>query len=183
MNKTYRVWEINHAEKKIEDPLTYARMTCSLGELILVASDQGLAAILLPVKDGDSVSARLIRTFPEATFQEGSPILSKAIRQLQDYFAGTRQTFDLPLDVRGTDFQKQVWRALGQIPFGGTRTYSDIARQIGRPKACRAVGAANRANPVPIVIPCHRIIGSDGSLTGYAGGLDIKQILLNLERK
>jgi len=106
-----------------------------------------------------------------------------AARQLEEYFAGERQTFDLPHDAAGTAFQRDVWRAVARIPFGVTCSYADIAAAIGRPRACRAVGAANRANPLPIVIPCHRVIGKSGSLTGYGGGIDRKQALLQFERK
>jgi methylated-DNA-[protein]-cysteine S-methyltransferase len=101
--------------------------------------------------------------------------------QLQEYFAGERSHFDLLLNGAGTDFQQSVWSALARIPFGEVRSYGDIAREIGRPKAVRAVGAANGRNPLPIIVPCHRVIGSNGSLTGFAGGLDIKKKLLALE--
>ena len=102
-------------------------------------------------------------------------------RALDDYFAGRRTTFDLPLEPRGTDFQKSVWRALLDIPFGATTTYGAIAHRIGKPEAIRAVGAANGANPLPIVVPCHRVIGSNGSLTGFGGGLPVKRWLLDHE--
>jgi methylated-DNA-[protein]-cysteine S-methyltransferase len=102
-------------------------------------------------------------------------------RELAEYFAGKRRTFTLPLAPQGTDFERSVWDALVAIPYGETRSYAEIARTIGRPDACRAVGRANGRNPIPIVIPCHRVIGSDGSLTGYGGGLDLKRFLLGLE--
>ena len=105
----------------------------------------------------------------------------KALKQLKDYFAGKRKTFELPLKQQGTDFQHQVWKALQSIPFGATCSYVDIAKKIKRPKAVRAVGAANGRNRIAIIIPCHRVIGADGSLTGYAGGLNRKKILLDLE--
>ncbi len=104
-----------------------------------------------------------------------------AIAQLREYFAGTRRTFSLHLHPKGTDFQKSVWQALQRIPYGETRSYADLAAAIGRPTAVRAVGLANGANPLPIVIPCHRVIGKDGSLTGYGGGLAVKEALLRLE--
>ena len=170
-------------QKNKPETFTFASMSSPVGDLILVASDRGLVSILLPSKKGDPAPSRLTRAFPGSTIREGSPQLEEAIRQLRDYFAGTRRTFDIPLDLRGTDFQMRVWRAVAQIPFGRTQSYGDIARLICKPKACRAVGAANRANPLPIVIPCHRVIGSNGSLTGYAGGLSVKQALLDLERK
>jgi methylated-DNA-[protein]-cysteine S-methyltransferase len=109
------------------------------------------------------------------------PVLLDAERQLAEYFAGHRKTFDLMLDFVGTDFQKKVWAALLTIPYGETRTYGQIARQIGSPNAMRAVGAANGRNPISIVAPCHRVIGSTGELTGFAGGVERKEHLLQLE--
>ena len=110
-----------------------------------------------------------------------TPLLNEAGRQLTEYFEGGRRDFDLPLSPEGTEFERQVWDALLTIPFGQVRSYKDIAVQIGRPKACRAVGRANGLNPIGIVIPCHRVIGADGRLTGYAGGLEFKEALLQLE--
>ncbi|WP_395338546.1 methylated-DNA--[protein]-cysteine S-methyltransferase [Ningiella sp. W23] len=110
-------------------------------------------------------------------------ISSCAKQQLQEYFAGKRQHFDFPLDASGTAFQKQVWAALMDVPFGHTASYLDIATAIGKPKACRAVGAANGKNPIAIVVPCHRIIGTNGKLTGYAGGMSRKAFLLDLESR
>lgn len=121
--------------------------------------------------------------YSAATIDEGpaEAVLDAAAGQLREYFAGQRRAFDLPLAPAGTDFQRQVWAALTEIPFGELRSYQDIARGINRPKAVRAVGAANGRNPLPIVVPCHRVVGSDGSLTGFAGGLGAKQTLLSLE--
>ncbi|HSR50865.1 MAG TPA: methylated-DNA--[protein]-cysteine S-methyltransferase [Acidobacteriota bacterium] len=111
------------------------------------------------------------------------PIRVRALtHELQDYFSGKRRHFNLPLKPTGTEFQQQVWKALRDIPYGETRSYAQIARSIGRPKAVRAVGAANGANPIPIVIPCHRVIGADGSMTGFGGGLEAKVRLLSLEK-
>ena len=112
-----------------------------------------------------------------------TPLEKQIKQQLDEYFAGTRTCFELPLCPQGTVFQKAVWQALSAIPYGQTRTYAQIAALIGKPKACRAVGMANHKNPLPILIPCHRVIGADGRLTGYAGGLTIKQLLLDLERR
>lgn len=109
------------------------------------------------------------------------PVLAEATRQLDAYFAGKLREFDLPLLARGTPFQRTVWNALREIPYGETVSYADVARRVGRPSAVRAVGAANGRNPLAIVVPCHRVIGSDGSLTGYAGGLEMKRALLTLE--
>ena len=109
-------------------------------------------------------------------------LLKKAAKQLTEYFAGKRREFDLPLDFTGTGFQKKVWAALLTIPYGETRSYGEIAKQIGNPKACRAVGMANNRNPIAIICPCHRVIGADGSLVGFGGGLPAKQFLLDLEK-
>ena len=115
--------------------------------------------------------------------EKRTELLEEAERQLQEYFAGRLQHFDLPLHPQGTEFQKKVWKALMSIPYGETRSYGEIAKQIGNEKAVRAVGGANHVNPISIVIPCHRVIGKNGSLTGYGGGLKIKETLLTLERK
>lgn len=114
--------------------------------------------------------------------RDESPLLLEAERQLTEYFSGTRKSFDLPLAPKGTAFQKKVWAALCEIPYGETRTYADIAKMIGNEKACRAVGMANHVNPIPVIVPCHRVIGANGKLTGYAGGLGKKQLLLDLEQ-
>ena len=111
-----------------------------------------------------------------------TPLLSRAFTQLEEYFAGRRRVFDLPLKPEGTPFMRQVWQALLTVPYGHTASYKDIAEAIGNPKACRAVGMANNRNPISIVIPCHRIVGSNGALVGYGGGLDLKERLLRLER-
>ena len=114
---------------------------------------------------------------------EKDPLLEQAEAELAEYFAGSRKIFTVPVRLSGTDFQMKVWAALQEIPYGETATYGEIARRIGRPKACRAVGTANHNNPIPIVVPCHRVIGADGGLTGYGGGLQIKSYLLELEKK
>lgn len=154
----------------------YSMFPSPVGALKLVASDHGLAAILWENDRADRVP------LGELVEDREHPVLAETARQLDEYFAGTRIRFDLPLDFRGTDFQKSVWAALLTIPAGETRSYAEIARQIGRPSACRAVGAANGKNPISIIAPCHRVIGSDGSLTGFAGGLAGKKYLLELER-
>jgi methylated-DNA-[protein]-cysteine S-methyltransferase len=150
-------------------------MPSPVGRLTLVASEKGLAAILW--ENDDPQRVRL------GSLQEKSdhPILRETERQLNDYFAGKLTRFSLPLDFTGTPFQKKVWEALAAIPFGETRTYGEIATQIGHPKAVRAVGAANGRNPISIVAACHRVIGRNGKLTGFAGGLDTKASLLALE--
>lgn len=110
-------------------------------------------------------------------------LLKETIRQLEEYFRGVRKDFDLPLEPNGTEFQRRVWKSLIEIPYGETRSYSEIAKAVGNEKACRAVGMANNKNPIPIIIPCHRVIGANGKLVGYAGGLDVKEKLLKLEKK
>ena len=110
-----------------------------------------------------------------------TPLLLQAQRELEEYFAGRRSSFSVPLSMHGTPFQMAVWAALRAIPYGETRSYGELAAQIGRPRACRAVGMANHVNPLPIFVPCHRVVGADGRLTGYAGGLDVKKYLLKLE--
>lgn len=147
-----------------------------VGRLRLVASDQGLTTLTWENAPADH--ARLSPMRADATH----PTLRLAQQQLAEYFAGRRERFDLPLDSRGTPFQQEVWRALRAIPYGETRSYRDIAQQIGRPGAVRAVGTANARNPLCIVVPCHRVIGARGALTGFAGGLTAKSQLLALER-
>jgi methylated-DNA-[protein]-cysteine S-methyltransferase len=122
-------------------------------------------------------------TRPEPGWRQSDAPFRALSRQLREYFDGSRTAFDVRLHPKGTPFQKDVWRALGAIPYGETRTYGDIAAAIGRPAAVRAVGLANGRNPLPIVVPCHRVIGKDGTLTGYGGGLPVKQFLLDLERR
>lgn len=156
-------------------PLYRTTLPSPVGTLTLVASDTGLVAVLWP--DDPPGRVRLGAMAERADH----PVLAAAARQLADYFAGARTAFDLPLDWRGTDFQKSVWAALLTIPFGERRSYGAIARQIGRPTASRAVGAANGRNPLSIVAPCHRVIGSDGAATGFAGGLAAKRFLLDHE--
>jgi len=148
-----------------------------VGALTLVASDAGLRAILWENDRPGRVKLGALEEAPE------HPVLREVERQLAAYFAGTRDSFDVPLDFRGTDFQKSVWAALLTIPFGETRSYGAIAHQIGRPSAVRAVGAANGRNPISIIAPCHRVIGANGALTGFAGGLTAKETLLGIERR
>lgn len=150
-----------------------------VGALKLVASDKGLVAILWENDDPARDPARVrLETMRE---DAAHPVLIAAEAQLREYFAGARTAFDLPLDFRGTDFQKRVWAELLAIPFGETRSYGAIAAKLGRPTASRAVGAANGRNPISIVAPCHRVVGSTGKLTGFAGGLEAKAYLLGLE--
>jgi methylated-DNA-[protein]-cysteine S-methyltransferase len=149
------------------------RMTIEspLGLLCLIARGDELAGVYLQDQ-----------TSPEASERTTAPLVRTA-RQLAEYFAGDRQTFDLPIAPRGSGFQERVWRALLAIPYGTTWTYGELARAIGRPAASRAVGSANAANPISIIVPCHRVIAASGALTGYAGGLAAKQWLLSHERR
>jgi methylated-DNA-[protein]-cysteine S-methyltransferase len=143
-----------------------------VGALHLLASDAALIAVVWRIGRHSDLP------FAEARLDANQPVLRETARQLDEYFAGQRREFDLPLDPRGTDFQRSVWTALRAIPFGETRSYGELARQLGNPSAMRAVGAANGGNPISIVVPCHRVIGANGSLTGFGGGLDAKAWLL-----
>ena len=149
-------------------------MPSPVGELLLVGTVEALTAIELPGERGG-------RALDPGWTPARAPFVD-AVAQLEAYFAGTLTRFGLPLAPAGTAFQQRVWRALLEIPYGETVSYADVARRIGSPQAVRAVGAANGRNPIPIVIPCHRVIGSDGRLVGYGGGLTVKATLLALER-
>jgi methylated-DNA-[protein]-cysteine S-methyltransferase len=146
-----------------------------VGALSLVATDHALVALVWRTSSLSRVS------FEDAAENPEHPVLGETTRQLREYFAATRREFDLPLEFRGTDFQRRVWAALLEIPYGETRTYGQIAEQLGNPAAVRAVGAANGRNPISIIAPCHRVIGMSGDLTGFGGGLDAKAFLLSLE--
>ena len=146
----------------------------SIGRLgIVQAEDGGVSHILFD---------KINHGFDDCEVCE-TPAIAAAAAQLREYFDRKRRTFDFPMSLRGTDFQKSAWHALTEIPYGETRSYKQIAEIIGNPKAVRAVGLANNRNPLPIVIPCHRVVGSDGKLVGYAGGLDVKQYLIDLEER
>jgi methylated-DNA-[protein]-cysteine S-methyltransferase len=153
-----------------------ARFDSPLGRMLLARTDKGLAGVWFDAQ----------RWHPEpfdAPERPDDPLLQEAARQLGEYFAGTRADFDLPLDLQGTPFQQSVWQALLAIDAGATQSYAEVARRVGSPQAVRAVGAAVGRNPVSLIVPCHRVVGTDGSLTGYAGGLDRKRALLALERR
>jgi O-6-methylguanine DNA methyltransferase len=161
-------------------------VTSPVGPLFLATSVRGLVALefdqRLPGQQTIRPNPRDLRAeSKKVRFEDSAHELGAYVRELEEYFAGTRRAFDFPLDLRGTDFQIACWRALLAIPYGETRTYADIARAVGRPQGFRAVGMANNRNPVAIVVPCHRVIASDGTLCGYGGGLDIKRKLLELE--
>jgi methylated-DNA-[protein]-cysteine S-methyltransferase len=155
--------------------LFYKEMESPVGKLKLVASSKALVAVLWEQERPNRVKLDTMNLDPR------HPILLETERQLSEYFAGKRTRFDLPLQPYGTQFQKKVWQALREIPFGKTKSYLDLARAIGSPEASRAVGAANGKNPLSIVVPCHRVVAADGALTGFAGGLERKAALLALE--
>ena len=155
--------------------MNYTTMESPVGPLLLAANDGGLCFISFAGKKG------AVR--PQRKWTESAKPFAEVIRQLRAYFRGELQEFDVPLNLAGTPFQLCVWESLRMIPYGETRSYGEVARHIGKPDAVRAVGTANGANPIPIIVPCHRVIGSDGSLTGYGGGISIKQKLLALESR
>jgi methylated-DNA-[protein]-cysteine S-methyltransferase len=157
------------------DPVLYSWFESPIGPLLLAGSDDGLRLV--------SFSAGRHAKEVDPQWQEDPGAFEEVVGQLKAYFAGQRTSFELPLVLVGTDFQKKVWMALREIPYGKTVSYKELAGAIGRPKAVRAVGAANGANPIPIIIPCHRVIGNDGSLTGFGGGLPLKKKLLELESR
>lgn len=152
--------------KKVDSPI---------GGLVLVGNDDGLAAILWACDNPGRVRLNIVAE------DERCPVLVETARQLEEYFAGRRHAFDVKLNFIGTPFQNRVWKALLRIPFGQTRSYGQIARELGNPRATRAVGAANGKNPIAIIAPCHRVIGASGALRGFAGGLKAKETLLALE--
>ena len=155
--------------------LSFMEMASPVGLLKLVAHDTALVAVLWENEDPKRVR------LAELVEDKKHPILLETQKQLNEYFSGQRQVFNLPLDFEGTEFQQKVWQALLTIPFGETRSYKQIAEQLGNVKAVRAVGAANGKNPISIIAPCHRVVGTSGKLVGFAGGLENKEILLKLE--
>ncbi len=156
--------------------MNYAYLETPVGTLLIAGDDDAVEGISFP-RNGKAAK-------PEAGCQESQRgAVAEAIRQLREYFAGKRTGFDLPLAPKGTEFQRSVWRRLQEIPYGETISYGELARRVGNPKAARAVGSANGANPLPIVIPCHRVIAGDGSIGGFGGGLSTKETLLALEQR
>jgi methylated-DNA-[protein]-cysteine S-methyltransferase len=167
--------ETTMSQAKSAKSYVYTIMTSPVGDLTLVGSDRGLAAVLWENDRPGRVRLNIVGE------DRHHPVLVETERQLTEYFAGNRKTFSVKLDFAGTEFQNKVWQALLAIPFGETRSYGEIAKELGNPKAMRAVGAANGKNPISIIAPCHRVIGSTGKLTGFAGGLEAKAHLLALE--
>ncbi|MCP4005963.1 MAG: methylated-DNA--[protein]-cysteine S-methyltransferase [bacterium] len=166
----------------MSETLATSRMESPIGVLRIAVTENALVCVDLPRSAGLGFAGWLKRVLPEAQRVEWLPMLDKVEQEFEDYFAGRRRVFDIPLQRIGTEFQRRVWAALEAIPFGETRSYGEIAKQIGQPGASRAVGLANGANPLPIVIPCHRVIAAHGKLGGYGGGLDAKRRLLALEK-
>jgi methylated-DNA-[protein]-cysteine S-methyltransferase len=156
--------------------MNYCYVESPIGKLLIAGDNDAIRQISF-TKNGKPAR-------PEPDWQESSRgLVAQAARQLREYFAGSRSDFDLPLAPQGTEFQRSVWRRLQEIPYGETISYGELARRVGNPKASRAVGAANGQNPIPIVIPCHRVIGANGKLTGFGGGLPTKEALLTLEAR
>ncbi|MGD2116167.1 MAG: methylated-DNA--[protein]-cysteine S-methyltransferase [Acidobacteriota bacterium] len=165
-------------------PESCAVLSCPLGALLAGARDGAL--VRLSFFDSIAAAEQAVRAaedpVPGPVVDPSAPPLPDAAAQLAEYFAGARKAFDLPLAPEGTEFQRRVWRALAEIPWGETRSYGDLARAVGRPGSARAIGGAMNRNPIAIVLPCHRIVGAGGALTGYGAGLDRKRYLLELER-
>lgn len=155
----------------------YKKMESPVGTLHLLADDSGLHALAF-----DANWKRVLASFDYTPVEREHPVLKQAIEELQEYFAGERKDFTVPLAMQGTDFQYTAWCALQEIEYGKTASYREQAEKMKKPKAMRAVGKANSMNPIAILVPCHRVVGADGSLTGYAGGMDVKKALLDLEK-
>ena len=165
-----------------EEAIVWAAIKSRIGTIRVAATSRGVCKIALGKETAQDFLSWLERYVGHAPRQsERIGVVALALDQIAEYLNSARREFDLPLDLRGTEFQRRVWSAVAGIPYGQTRTYAQIAQAIGKPLALRAVGAANGANPLPLVVPCHRVLGSDGSLTGYGGGLDVKQKLLEME--
>lgn len=161
--------------------LRWGCIDTELGTFVGIASAVGLSRLILPTEFPGLVEPWAARLFPGAELRQDDAAVAEVGRQLRAYLDGQVRSFVVPLDPRGTDFQRRVWAEVARIPYGETRSYQQIATAVGAPRAVRAVGACNAANPLPIIVPCHRVVGSDGSLTGYGGGLALKQRFLELE--
>jgi O-6-methylguanine DNA methyltransferase len=159
-----------------------AEFDSPIGTMLCASTDAGLAFLQLPRASGRGLAGWLRCWAPGASLQEAYAPNREAIAQIREYLEGKRDGFDLAVDLRGTPFQRAVWEALRRIPYGETRSYAEVARAVRRPRSVRPVGAANGANPVPLVVPCHRVVATGGKLGGYGGGLALKKRLLALER-
>jgi methylated-DNA-[protein]-cysteine S-methyltransferase len=167
--------------QNIQELVYWCAMKYNAWQLYLAATDMGLCYVTLPNESLDTLRQWVHIHIPGSWMIEDASKLGQYQEQLVEYLRSERRVFVLPLDLRGTAFQMSVWKALTHIPYGETRSYTDLAMIVERPKAVRAVGAANGANPIPIIVPCHRVIGKDGTLHGFRGGLDVKAELLRLE--
>lgn len=163
------------------EEVAYARLESQIGTVWVASTQVGLCKISLGGEKSGAFLSWLTKNVAPAEPREEPETMAFAVSQLREYFSGSRRVFDLPLDVRGTAFQRAVWSQVVRIPYGATATYGDIAQLVGKPRASQAVGGAVGANPLPIVIPCHRVIGAGGALTGFGGGLQAKETLLRLE--
>jgi len=168
---------------EVSPVIYYTRFCTLIGSMWIASTERGICHLSLPDVPAEAFFTWLNKTFSGDSFVESVQTNEHAIAELHAYLAGQLFSFSVPLDMYGTEFQRAVWRAVARIPYGETRAYADIAREVGRPNACRAVGAANGANPLPLLVPCHRVLGKDGSLTGYGGGLSLKAWLLNMEQE
>ena len=163
------------------DKAYYGIFDSSLGVIYIASTEKGVCKIALPEEGEEDFFGWLRNHFSPQNLIENRSKNEGVLAELESYLAGELREFQSPLDLRGTEFQMKVWREVKTIPYGTTCSYREVAERIGHPRACRAVGTANRANPIPIIIPCHRVIGQDGSLRGYGGGLAMKERLLRLE--
>jgi methylated-DNA-[protein]-cysteine S-methyltransferase len=162
-------------------PLTFTRLKASIGELVLTASDTALTGVYFPTSRRGAAPTHRGDWHLDDGKGLAAAILARAREQLAEYFAGIRKTFDLPLEALGSAFEHRVWNALRLIPYGTTTTYGELAKKLGDPLQARAVGTANGKNPIPIIVPCHRVIGSNGDMTGFGGGVETKRWLLQHE--
>lgn len=177
-----RRWTEHQASAAAYTTVYHALLQTPIGALQLFSTSQGLMKLALPNEPRSVAETYIRRLLGAITICEDAAAHEIALAELTGYFAGACHAFSAPLDPRGTAFQRLVWDAVAAVPYGEIRTYGEIARTIGRPAAVRAVGAANGANPLPVIIPCHRLIGANGDLTGYGGGIEIKRQLLKLEQ-
>jgi methylated-DNA-[protein]-cysteine S-methyltransferase len=168
-------------EAEVGKDIVYARLDSPVGTIWVASTEVGVCKVSFGAEQPGTFLSWLSQHIGPVEPREDAELMAVATSQLGEYFSGARRTFDLPLDVRGTAFQRAVWSQVARIPYGATASYGDIAQLVGKPKASRAVGSAVGANPLPIVIPCHRVIGSGGSLVGFGAGLDVKETLLRLE--
>jgi O-6-methylguanine DNA methyltransferase len=167
--------------QQVFEDIVYAQLESQIGTVWVASTPYGVCKISLGADQSGAFLSWLSRHIGVARPREEPQLMTGVVAQLREYFSGSRRVFDLPLDARGTVFQRAVWSQVVRIPYGATATYGDIARLVGKARASRAVGAAVGANPLPIVVPCHRVIGAGGSLTGFGAGLDVKEALLRLE--